>query len=347
MPSLLLPVHYSLPNHPGDQLADDQARHQNPCQPEHVPPDQVELSDDADARREEDHREEFQEQVGAPFHGPFRHCTGKQKPDQHQQREEAGWNGNSGPRHQPLASGVERPEDDELQASPEQEHARWPLYPSSTTFSPNSRSTAAISASETSTLRPVPPMSASASPGRTMDTASGVAPACSFASPDNRFSRSSVTRSARTRSSRRFTRLSRTSLSDCTCSTMSSAMGFSSSRVFTCTVPVTRMGSSDLRSASQDSYPGRGPDLVHLPSLPITERPPSLPGKHTSSTEPLRSSSVTQAMRLPVLVGRSRSWDTMPATVTTSSRRARWTDAAGRAYRWSSFAYWCRGWPET
>ncbi len=86
-----------------------------------------------------------------------------------------------------------------------------------------------------------------------METASGVAPTCSFASPESRSRRSSVTRSARTRSSSRFTRLSRTSLSDCTCSTMSSATGFSSSRLFTCTVPVTRMGSSDLRSGSQAS----------------------------------------------------------------------------------------------
>src|SRR5215813_2889597 len=118
----------------------------------------MDLADHADPGREEDDREILEKEVAAPVHRALRHRPGEQKPDQDQQCQQPWRNGNPGPRDEPLTSGVERAEDDELQAGPEHWHVRWLLYPSSTTFSPNSRSTAAISASETSTRRPVLPM---------------------------------------------------------------------------------------------------------------------------------------------------------------------------------------------
>lgn len=174
-------------------------------------------------------------------------------------------------------------------------------------------------------------MSASPSPLKSTLTATGVAPAYFFANSCSFATRSSVSRSAGTRSSSRLVRFSRTALRLWMSSTMSSGVGVSSSRWLICTVPDTRMGSSDLSRCSQFSKPGLGPCFAHLPSRPITLRVPSLPGKHTNSMEPDKSSIVTHAMRLPVFVGRSRSTVTMPATVSLSSLRARCTAVIGRA----------------
>ena len=97
------------------------------------------------------HREESQEQVAAAVDHPFRHRPGQEQRDHHQQREQSRRYRQPAPRHHPLASGEQRAEDDELKSDPEQGHEEA-VYPSSTTFSPNSRSTAAISVSVTSTL---------------------------------------------------------------------------------------------------------------------------------------------------------------------------------------------------